>query len=85
MMIIIVMLILIIIIMMIYGMRGQTPISQRRPTYTVSSHNSNSHSFKLRVSNPRPIAFVHLNMPFESSNLAGSGPNFPDGTFENWL
>ena len=51
---------------------------------TVSSHNLDSHNFRLRVSNPRPIACLHLNMPFESSNLQGAGPIFPDWAFENW-
>ena len=34
--------------------------------------------FKLRASNPRTIAYAHLNMPFESSYLPGAGLIFPD-------
>ena len=47
-------------------------------TYLFSSHNFNSQDFKLRVSNPRTIAYVQFNMPFKSSNLPGSGPIFLD-------
>ena len=50
----------------------------------VSSHNFNSLNVKLRVSNPRAIAYAHLKVPFESSDLPGAGPIFPDSTFENW-
>ena len=39
---------------------------------------------KLRVSNPGAIAYVHFKLPFESSDLPGAGPFFPDSTFENW-
>ena len=39
-----------------------------------SSHHFNLHNFKLMVSNPRTIAYVHFNMPFEHSNLPGAGP-----------
>ena len=42
------------------------------------SHNLNSQSFKLRASNPRTIAYVHFNTPFESSDLPGAGTIFPD-------
>ena len=41
--------------------------------HTVSFHNFNSHNFTLRVSNPRAVAYSHFSMPFESSNLPGSG------------
>ena len=45
---------------------------------TVSSHNSNSQKFKLRVSNPETIAYVHFKMPFECSVQIplGLGPFF---------
>ena len=46
------------------------------PKVKVSSHNVNSHNFNLRVSNPRTIAYVHFNMPFDSSNLPWTGPIF---------
>ena len=36
----------------------------------------NSHNFKLRVSNPRTIAYIHFNMLFESSNLPGGWDDF---------
>ena len=49
---------------------------------TVSYHSQN---FKLRVSNSRSVAYVDFKMPFESSNIPGSGPNFPDLTLENWV
>ena len=48
---------------------------------TVSSHNFNSRTFKSRVSNPRTTAYVCLKRPFESSELTGAGPIFPDWTF----
>ena len=51
---------------------------------TVSSHNCNSQHFNLRISNPKATAYVHFNMPFESSNLPASGPIFTDWAFENW-
>ena len=51
---------------------------------SVSSHMFNSQIFKLRVSNPKVIAYFHFKMPFEHSNLAGAGHIFPDLTFENW-
>ena len=35
-------------------------------------------NFKLRVSNPSTIAYVHFNMPCESSDVAGAGPCLPD-------
>ena len=38
----------------------------------------------LRFSNPRTIAYAHFKMPFESRNIPGAGPVFPDWTFENW-
>ena len=38
---------------------------------TVSSQNSKLNDIKLRVSNPRTIAYVYFNMPFESSNFPG--------------
>ena len=40
----------------------------------VKSHNSNSWTFKLRVSNPRTFAYARSKMPFESSNIPGAGP-----------
>ena len=42
---------------------------------TVSSHNLNSHKIKLRVSNPRTIASLHFETPFESSTSNGSDDN----------
>ena len=51
-------------------------LSILRVSSTVSSHNLSSHSFKLRVSNPRTIAYVDFNMPFESSNIQGLGSFF---------
>ena len=45
---------------------------------TAGSHNSDSRNLKSRVSDPRSIAYVHSKIPFESSNLPGSGPIFPD-------
>ena len=56
----------------------------RNLPHTVSSHNFHSQKYKLRVSNPRTIAYVHFKMPFESSNILGAGPISPDWTFENW-
>ena len=47
-------------------------------TRTVSSLNYMFGVFQLRVSNPRPIAYVHFNVLFESSTLPGPGPIFPD-------
>ena len=44
---------------------------------TVSSHKFNSQNFKLRVSNPRTIAYFHFKMLFESSDLPGAGQFFP--------
>ena len=59
-----------------------SPSLARRPHLetlpTVSSHNFDSQTFKLRVSNPRTTAYCHFKMPFESSNLPGAGPIFPD-------
>ena len=52
--------------------------------HTVSFHNFDSRHFELRVSDPRTIAYVLLKMSFESLNLPGAGPIFPDWTFENW-
>ena len=54
------------------------------PPFTVSSHEFNLQHFKLRVSNPRTIAYVHFNTPFESSNLPDPWHIFPDRTFGNW-
>ena len=52
---------------------------------TVSSHNFNSQNSELGSSSPRAvIAYFHFRMPFESSNLPGVGPIFPDWAFENW-
>ena len=39
-------------------------------------------SFNLRASNPRTTAYLDLNMPFECSNLPGSGPILPDWTLK---
>ena len=44
---------------------------------TVGSHNVNLQNVNVRVSNPGIIAYAHFEMPFESSNLLGSGPLFP--------
>ena len=49
--------------------------SNRRAA-TFSSRNFDWHSFGSRVSNPRAIAYFHFNMPFESSDLPGSGRPF---------
>ena len=45
---------------------------------TVSSDNFNSQHFKSRVSSPRSLGNFRFKMLFESSNLPGAGPNFPD-------
>ena len=45
---------------------------------TVDSHKFNLLSFNLRVSNPRTVAYLHFEMPLESSDLPGAGPIFPD-------
>ena len=52
---------------------------------TVNFHNFNSHNFNLRVSNPRTVAYSHSNVPFESSNLPGSGRTYKTWAFENRL
>ena len=57
--------------------RIQMPISVAKED-TVSSRNFNSRYLKSRVSNPRTIAYVRFEMPFESSNLPGARPIFPD-------
>ena len=44
---------------------------------TVSSHKFNSQNVKLKVSNPRSIAYIHLKLPLRHSNLPGSGPIIP--------
>ena len=44
----------------------------------ISSHSFNSQDFKLRVSNPRTVAYFRFNTPFDSSNLPRAGPIFPD-------
>ena len=37
------------------------------------------HTNSIRtISNPRTTVYVHFSMPFESSNLPGAGPKFPD-------
>ena len=51
---------------------------------TVSSDDFNLQHFKLRVSNPSAIVYVHFEMPFESSNPPGAGHIFQDWIFENW-
>ena len=43
----------------------------------INSHNLKSLESQLRVSNPRTMAGLHLNMSFESSKLEGLGPFFP--------
>ena len=42
---------------------------------------------KLRVSDPRTAAYFHFEVPFESSNLPGSEPLFPQNQREagRWL
>ena len=40
----------------------------------VGSHTLNQHKLKLRVPNPRIIAYFNFKMHFESSNLPGAGP-----------
>ena len=45
---------------------------------TVSSHNFNSQKIKLRLSNPRTVAYFHFKMLFESSDLSGAGHISPD-------
>ena len=37
----------------------------------VSSRHFNSQAFKLIVSDPRTVAYVHVEMPLNSSNLPG--------------
>ena len=51
---------------------------------TVSSRSFNSQNFKSRVSNPRIIAYLHFNVPSESSSLPGAGPILPGWTSESW-
>ena len=58
--------------------------ARRSKASTVSSHNFHLHNFKFGVSNSRTIAYAHFKLPFESSDLPGAGPIFPDRTFENW-
>ena len=54
-----------------------TTVFLQRNSYTVSSHTFHLHHFKSRVSNPRAIAYVPFNMPFERPNLPeGVGPFF---------
>ena len=45
---------------------------------SVRSHAFDSQHLSLRVSNLRASAYVHLKVPFGSSNLPGAGPIFPD-------
>ena len=63
---------------------ASTPAEQGPIVGTVSSHYFDSQTIKLRISNPRTIAYVHFNMPVYSSNRPGAGPILPDWTFENW-
>ena len=49
----------------------------RRP-YSQYTHDFNSQNFKLRASNTGTAASAHFKMPFESSNLPGSGSTFPE-------
>ena len=49
---------------------------------TVSSHKFISYRFKLRVSHPRIVAYLVLNMPFESSDPQGAGSICRYRTFE---
>ena len=53
-----------------------------RATPTHGSRTLDSQQFKSGVSHPRIIAHVHLEKPFESSNLPGAGPIFPDRASE---
>ena len=62
--------------------RARPPRSEPHPT--VSSRKFDSESFKSRVSHPGTIACVRFEMPFDSSNIQGSGPVFPNRTFEDW-
>ena len=66
----------------LYGNSKHEPLprSVPGPFSTVSSHTFNSQAIELRVS----IADVYFRMPFESSDLPGAGPLFPDWTFKNW-
>ena len=61
--------------------RAWSPDSPLR-SCRVSSHDFSLQTFKLSVSDPRAIAYLHSNMPFESSSLPGAGPIFPDLPFE---
>ena len=69
--------------------RGEVRCEEKRRglgqgCFAVSSHNFNWQHFKLRVSDPRTSAYVHFNMPFESSNLPGAGPSCPDSFVKEW-
>ena len=47
--------------------------NRTRPVLIISMHKMSS----LRISNPGNLACFHFKVPFESSNLPGSGPIFP--------
>ena len=68
----------------ITGEGGGLPLSRRGAAR--ASRNFDSQKFESRVSNPRTIAYVHLNVPFESSNLPGAVPIILQDawTFESW-
>ena len=42
--------------------------------YHLSAAAMSAHKIKLRVSNPRTIAYFHIKTPFESFSLPGAGP-----------
>ena len=54
------------------------------PETPASSRNLSSQTVSSRVPNPRTIAYAPFEMPFESLDLPGSGPIFPDSTCKNW-
>ena len=39
-----------------------------------ASHHTKMQNFKLRVSNPRAVAYSHIKVPSEGSNIPGAGP-----------
>ena len=45
---------------------------------TVSSHNFNMQSFRLRFSDAKTVPNFHFKVPFGCSNLPGAGSIFPD-------
>ena len=84
MIMIMILVIVIIIVILTKAVRRSKSRDASRTVFTVSSHNFRSRYFTWRASDPRTIAYLHLNMPFESPNLPGAGPIFPDRTFEPW-